>query len=331
MPRLTDVDESKVRSLVPARLLVTGKGKTKKSSWIFESAAEHFNVIYLDMDGCSALSGRVPAEQRERFYYIPMYGAPESIFTFLGALVKNKGKGLWDEDRQRSVDLKSSMGDKESMVTMLDLHRADRSTILVIDIWTVICHAIAMQVTGAAFDDLEKQEYGANEYPALYNTATAILVWLKTLPCHVLLVAHEEEYIKYKPGKSMLSGGSPAENIEAVMHQPLSISKKHSPTLIAQFSQVLRFVNTLDGSVSIITKSENGASGGGALLAPASHRYNNYSFSTMAAEAGMIQDTIQPLDAVVRTTTLGEARSAASSKGGGATAPMNLAAFATKS
>ena len=339
MPSLDSIADEDISSMDTARILMYARGKVGKSSYVFRTAAEKFNVIYWDFDGAAGLIKDVPEEHRKRFFYLPLYGRVENIITILKTLVANKGRLVYDFDRHRCVALNNTMEPDDLPVTYVDLGAADRSTISVTDSWTRICHSIVMQDTGVDYNDIDKLDYAAQEYNKMYRTANGIALWFSRMNCHTVMLAHEQEYIKYKAGKSMLSkipqGMDASANIESVLMQPESIGAKHSPTFASFFNQTFRLIYDATESKRLIstaypaggslvdfgsTTSLSGASGAVSIA--------NMPFAQMMAKAKLIPKSVQPLSDVVRDTTLGELRAALSAgKQPPAKAVVDLSAF----
>ena len=321
MPALDTLpDDHAAADIDTARILVFARGNAGKSSWIFRSAAAKHNVVYLDFDGCAGLIKDVPEEHRKRFFYLPAYGRVEEVINILKSLIASRGKLVYDFNRKKLVSLTATGQDETIPVTYLDLMAADRSTIFVTDSWTRICHSIVMQDTDVDFNDLEKMDYSAQDYSTMYRTANGVALWFSRLKCHTVMLAHEQEYIKYKPGRSMFSpipkGQDASIHIEERLTQPESLGAKHSPTFSSFYNQVFRLV--YDSAVDARKVSTQFPAGGTLVDFGASNTLNgdssigmaNMPFSKVMEMAKLVPPSVQPLTDVARDTTLGELRAA---------------------
>jgi len=294
-------------------ICIYGKPKTSKSRWLFEQGAAHHNVVYIDADNASPHTKLVPKEHRHRFAYIPAYKNPMQALSLLSALCVGSHKAGWDENSQTLANLKSTMGDQEAPVVTIDLSKADRSTIVVVDGWNSISQAayehFGTEISKGLSDGLFDMVADRSDYKPMYAMLNGILNRLKSLGNLTIVITWEESHIEYDP-KSIAPGMAARDAVITANYvQPVSVAHKHSSIFAGYFAQVFRFVTGGMGA-KISAKTNASQIAGGSLLAPMEENYAAFPFTKFTELANLRPKEIQPISDVVVYSTLGEARTA---------------------
>jgi len=258
------------------RILAYGPAKSKKTWWALNAAQAGFNVILLDGDDGWQIASQQPAAALER---ISIWQIKDQMKTpmfapVLARLLKNSNI-VWDE----SVHKLESLRPNENCVK-LDLDKLDSNCILVMDSWTALVNSMIMQF--ARENSIDLTEADKNEWE-FYGWAGRLTTWmlnkLKSLKCHVIVVAHSTVYEK-KTGK-----GKSAKT-EWARRQPISTSGPAAMQMADKFSDVL-FFHVHGSAFKIDTSGADDKDGGSRVIPPKDYQWNELQFVDICKAAGI--------------------------------------------
>lgn len=230
------------------KLLLIGDTKTGKTHWTMEAAEDGFNLVYLDGDvGAQTIKRRKPdgtyffsEEARSRVYHFFMGDTITKARysnNFLD-LVNAKPSIYWSDTLNRRV--RKNVDDLENdEISEISLTKLGANDVLVIDSWTALSHSEMETVadrTNTDLGEMEKADRGI--YASSGNRLTQFLRCIQHIKCHVIVIAHPDEYMHYKKPKGKQGRESELELIKQMMI-PKSSSKPHGLTLGKYFSDVL--------------------------------------------------------------------------------------------
>lgn len=243
MPRATNTGDNGL-----VKLLLIGDSGAGKDHWICEAAEAGFNVILNDGDVATQTVNR----RKENGDYFFSEEARNRIFIFdftdkmlkplfqenILAWIKARPSFMWDDTNQKLANPRKD-DLSESTVWEVTPSKFTSRDIWVIDTWTSLMQSVKQEVgnrTGVDIGQMDRADQSV--YASYRNRADQILSVIKGAPCHVVVLAHPEEYAKMKKerGKQKRQAQQEVEFIKAV---PLSCSKPHGRTMGGNFSEVL--------------------------------------------------------------------------------------------
>ena len=240
MPRMDNDDSGR---LSRARLLLIADGKYGKSYYAGMAGA-HFNVLYLDGDVAAETIQQLPAAVRRNIYLLSVGDTIDSgridhnNADFLTSFF-TESTLLWDDTRQKLVSRKDDLS--ESEVWEIKPAKMDNNTVLVIDSWTTAVMSLmqwAADAEGVDLMDTDSPEMRPI-YAAGGNKATQWLRIIEALPCHVIVVAHPDEFVKQeKPTGRVKDAKEGDMKVLWTKMVPKSTSKPHSLTMAKFFTDV---------------------------------------------------------------------------------------------
>jgi len=257
------------------RLMAFGPGKTRKTWWAGTAAEAGFNVILLDSDdGCAILKNLSPAA-RKRIYRVNIGDTKKRAVAaeFMTWFCKMPSI-FWNETDQKRM-IKPDVN-----CIQLDWARFDRNTVVICDSYSALCWSLALRYcieNQIDLADASKTEWDG--YRFCGQLATWMLGQLHTLPCHFILIGHQEVYEKYV-------GTGRDRKIDWTRTQMKSVSGPHAMTIAKGFDEVLYF--TIQGSsVSIDLRPEKDRDGGGRVIPPGRYKWEDLSFKEVCKLASI--------------------------------------------
>ena len=271
---------------IKLRQLIYGKQKTKKTWYAAKAAESNFNVILFDGDDGWHILNNIKHEYQKRITVVDCVDTTDrAIFaTFLSRLLK-KGKINWDE-----VEKKVALKPNENTLA-IDLTKLTKNDVVIIDSWTALVWSLTYKYALENHIDMADAEKDEWEF---YRWGGRIATWianqLQSLPCHVIVVAHETEYQKMKRN----SQGK--EVVDYVRVQIKSVSGNHASTMGTFFSDVLHFKQQSETVFKIEAFGNACEEGGSRLIEPKSYNWDEFSFGDFCKQAGVaIPDENNPL------------------------------------
>lgn len=273
------------------RELIYGESQRKKSLWAAGAADAGFNVLILNGDKPATIYKLLSKEAQSRIRIVNAYGK----FNFAD-LVRRllRGEAIWwdiTESKPAFVGLQN----KEHAHFKIDFSKLTSNDVLILDSWT----AEVLAVTNLTAEE-KKIDLGAVEKLewSLYGSVGMHLNWvidrLRKLPCHVIVIGHEDIWEKHKKDSS----GKLLADIEFTKTQFVSSSRPHAATMPKFFTDTLYFY--MVGNMFYIT-SEPAADriAGSTTIAPNRYKWDELSFGMLCKLGGIpTPDGKQPFPAI---------------------------------
>jgi AAA domain len=230
------------------KLLLIADSKCGKTPWA-AMAALHYNVLYLDGDvGIQSLNAYVPEEAKARIAYMNVgdyvdeNGQYIHRFADFFKTFATEGTYTWNDSRGETFQRRDYVfGESKDTVWQVRPARMDHTSVLIIDSWTALSQSAMEWKAGDLSVDLGEIEKVQREiYSGVGNKLTQFLTMIRSMPCHVIVIAHPREYVKLeKPAGTKI--GAMAEKdmkIEWTKLVPVSSSNPHSLTMPKYFTDV---------------------------------------------------------------------------------------------
>lgn len=227
------------------KALIIGNSKVGKTHYAMCAARDGFKVLYLDGDVSRPTIQQFDTNALSRLFYLPFgdmvsdSGVYVPRFSLLLRKFLSAGKFQWDDTANRSLIAdESAVG---HTIVEMNASRFNHEWVIVIDSWTSVSHSIMSAVAmNAGVDLADMDKAGQSIYGNANNMATDMLSRIRTLNCHVIVIAHPDEYVKYKVKKGNMRDAQRTENreIEYARMIPKSISRPHAMTVATYFTDV---------------------------------------------------------------------------------------------
>jgi hypothetical protein len=191
MPRMDQAPPQK--SLI--KLLLIADGKVGKSHFAGE-AAKFFKTLYIDGDVAIPTLNKLPMEARKNMYLLPAHdsilgGSRDTLFCNIMQEFTSVIKFRWNDTHSRLARMKD-----EGDIWEITPGKMDESCLLVLDSWTALVESLMLKVAIEAGVDIKTAT--TNEMRPVYQgsaqLATAFLQVIRAMPCHVIVLAHPDEY-----------------------------------------------------------------------------------------------------------------------------------------
>lgn len=249
------------------RLFLYGEEKTRKTWWIMRAVQAGFNVHMLDCDdgaGIKTMFNRIhkpTPEEFNRLNIIPVKDTLDSKLAaiFITALLANRYM-VFDEDA-RKIRTDMSQVDLGNAHYVINPKKLDSNDIIVVDSWTALVSSVDLKFADELGVDITTGDKSGEElYGKDYKFLNWILSQFKALPCHLVVIGHQQVHQKMKQVKKndkliRETDGNP-------IIQPISSSAKHSGMIGKHFSDILYFYNTPEGNNRINTAKSGDRMGG---------------------------------------------------------------------
>lgn len=244
MPSLDDMIDKKVAR--PLRELLYGRTQTKKTWWVGKAAEAGYNVLLLEGDGNPQVLSNIAPEARHRVHVLNM-GDKLGKFDF----IKNvtwffRGQDMLWDDTNHQVSLTGMKPGNDYY--KLNANKLNTNWVVGLDSYTALVQSAVMKYAeenGIDLSEAEKGEDGRAMFLWLGNYLNWMLSQAKALPCHFVMVCHEDVWEKRKKDPV----NSRKEIVEFTRTQIKSSSGPHAMQVPKHFTDVLRF--TLDGTKNI--------------------------------------------------------------------------------
>lgn len=186
-----------------AKLLLIADGKLGKTFYAASVARAGFNVLYLDGDvgaatiGSMLQEGQLTKEQANRIYLLDirdtiMGGVRDTRMIETMNEFASSATFKWNETANRPAthkDVGEIWSIKPALMTNTD--------VLVIDSWTAYTESLMLWVARA--NGLDLTTASLSEMRAVYQggglKSTEMLQMIRSMPCHVIVLAHPDEYM----------------------------------------------------------------------------------------------------------------------------------------
>jgi len=265
------------------RVLCYGSAHSKKTWWAGTAAEAGFNVLFLEGDGNWSILQNINKKDHDRINVID-FSDKQKEAVFAKALVRllKQGKLIWDEATKTATALKPF---PESAVC-IDLTKLTQNDVVVVDSWTALVYSLSVQYSRENGIDMSDPDKADRDY---YGWAGKLALWvlnqLKTLPCHVVVIAHSTVYEKYsKDGK----------NMEMQRRQPLSTSGPNAMQMASKFTDVL-FFYAKGVAFKIDVSGDADKDGGSRSLAPKTYSWDELQFKDLCKAAKVTMPVDNPI------------------------------------
>ena len=270
------------------RVLAYGQAKTRKTWWAYNAVRANFNVIALDGDIGYHIGMQIPEEYRHRLQILNVNDTADiPIFARFMAQAfstsANKRAFIWDEQSSTNVTT-SKMQDAHSHY-QINFSKLGSGDILVVDSWTKLCISLMWQYSNEqniSFEDAKKVEWDG--YGWAGRAATFFLQQLVALPCHLIVIAHEDVYEKRKTTIGV--NGKAVQTVEWSRIQPKSVSGPHAMSMGRAFSDIYHFQRA--GSMNRIdTSGSRDRDGGSRIIQPKVFNWDELQFDAVCKVANI--------------------------------------------
>lgn len=315
MPRMDTPQPTK--ALV--KLLLIGDGKIGKTHYAGMAAKEGLNVLYLDGDVGAQTIATLPIEARRHIYLMTMTdvvesGQREHIFINVMTDLVNSVALRWDDAQQR-VAKRPYTND----IWELRLSKMDNSCVLVIDSWTGLTESIMLKCAIANNVDLSTATTSQMRpvYQSANLIATSFLQVIRSLRCHVIVIAHPDEYVHLtKPtGKTVREAKESDMVIDYTKMIPKTTSKPQGLNMAKYFTDVAWAEIAPNGKERRLDFALKQSRIGGGHFTGSKDADTEHSFANLIRQVGgVIPSEHQPTEPWLKIIPAGEATAPAESK-----------------
>ena len=274
------------------RDLIYGHPKTRKTYWALCAAYANMNVVLFDGDDGAHIVNLIEPEFRDRITVLDLRDTVNNpVFAkFVVRLLNDQSPFIWDENEKRTT----ANPNTEHYNMFVNPQALTANTVLIFDSWTALNQSVILNYAreqSIDLSDAEKTDWDGYGFQS--RLLNLILSKLKTLNCHVIVVAHETTYEKRDTsGKKIIS-----QKI-----QPVSSSGPHAQTLGMHFSDMLRFEWIAKGNLKINAYAAKDEQGGSRLIKPDSYKFDDLPFSKLLEAANALPEEYEPQDAFISFT-----------------------------
>lgn len=241
-----------------AKLLLIGEGKCGKTDLAGMAGADGFNVLYLDGDvGAQTIAG-LPTQAKQNIYLLNVsdrYTDSGGIETFFAQFFKawtTKKHIVWNDSHQRpySVIADGQVNETDEFWTLRPA-RMDHNTVLAIDSWSSLSQSCMQWAANEYGVDLGEVGDDRKDMRKVYQAAgeklTQFLLAIQNAPCHVIVLAHPQEFVKTKKPEGKTIRGMAEGDLKVLWTKmvPKSSSNNHALSMAKYFTDVAWLEPTL--------------------------------------------------------------------------------------
>ena len=270
-----------------------------KTHYALEAAKAGFNVTVLDGD----VAGNVLAQKdfddcRERISYFAMQDTmTHSIFGPTIEKMFNTPTLLWNDTEGRELYARDDMD--EAQVTTISLGAMDHRDLIIMDSWTALSESFCARYCAKAGVKQIAELTPAGRrtmYQCVGAELSQISNMIRSCRCHVICIAHPDEYERKTKPKGKVSEIKEEDMIiVSTKLTPKSISKPHGATLAAKFTDVVWLEIGFGGKRYIDGRPSETKDGGGRF--DAKKLSSEFSFVELVRRAGgYIPPELKPFD-----------------------------------
>lgn len=278
------------------KLLLIGAGKSGKSGYAGEAAKAGFNVLFCDGDVATQTLALLDGDAKSRIYVLPFGDvmgsgdtAREPRFQQLLMDMATSDKFVWNDSRgSYFFRSQANVDDWAEEIWEIRLAQLNNTWVWVIDSWTSFVESIMLDIQmQLGIDPLVAKLTDMREvYRVAENRANAMLAMIRAARCHVIVLAHPDEYQKTRnPEGAKVGQVKEAEKIiEWTKQIPKSTSRPHALKMSKYFTDVAWTEVSPSGIRRINFKmSEDRISGGHFDKVDTT---DNYSFANLVKQIG---------------------------------------------
>lgn len=305
MPRMDQATE--VSQLI--KLLLIADGKAGKTHYAGEAAAAGFNVFYLSGDVAAPTLAQLPAEAKKRIYFIDAVdsisgGVRDTRFINTVSELTTNVKFRWNDTLGRIAKAKD-----EEEIWEIQPAKMGPSELFVLDSWTSLVESIMLKCAnqhGVNLSDASTTEMRP-VYQSSALMATSLLQVIRSMPCHVLVLGHPDEYEHRRSpdGKKVGNVKETEMIIEWTKRIAKSTSRPHSLQMPKYFTDVAWLEVSPTGTRKIDFRPKDDRVGGGHFAG--FENTQDYSFANLVkAVGGKVPDGSQPIEPWLNIIPAGE-------------------------
>ncbi len=225
------------------KLLLIGDGKIGKTRYAGEAAAAGFDVLYMGGDGGEITLAMLLAAAQQRIY---LMGVGDTV---MGGQRDHKFIDNFSEFctnvTLRWNDSTGQIAERKDTGEIWEIRPAEigPDTVFVLDSWTSLTESIMLKaaIKNGVFLDQATQNQMRPVYQSSALMATAALQLIRALNCHVIVIAHPDEYTHTtKPEGRKMSDASKENDliVDWTKLIPKSTSKPHGMVMPKYFTDV---------------------------------------------------------------------------------------------
>ena len=259
------------------RELLYGPAKSKKTWWIGKAAEANFNILLIDGDDGWHILNKIKPEFQKRIQVIDATDElNRPVFAKFATQMLKSGNFIWDEKKKVSAKLSPN----ENCIH-IPLNMLGRNDIVVFDSWTALVRSLQLQYAKENMIDLSQAEEDESNKWGFYRWGGVIATWivgqLTALNCHVVVIAHVDQYEKLsKDGKKVIYS----------KRQVKSTSGPHAMQLPSQFSEILYFYPK-GSAFKIDASGSDTEDGGSRIVPPKIYNWDDLQFKDIIRMAGL--------------------------------------------
>lgn len=281
------------------KALIIGDGKIGKTWWAGQAAKDGFNLLYIDGDVGRPTLQQLDISARRRIYHMDVrdtlaggvkdYRFLESMIEFTTSITFK-----WN-DTQGRVAKKSDPA--TDTIWEIKPGQMDHNAVLVLDSWTGLTES--MMTAGAQVNGVDLANATTPEMRPVYQSAglkaSQILQCIRSIRCHVIVIAHPDEYSHtIKPTGRKVSDIKESELIiDWTKLIPKSTSRPQALSMAKYFTDILWAESNATGSERLINArlDPNKISGGHWTDRK---KFEEYSFANLVRHLGGTVPTETP-------------------------------------
>lgn len=282
MPEATDIVDDNTNLL---RILLYGPSKCRKTTWALKAVEAGFNLVFLRGEDNLQVIRQIPRNLLHKIKIIdirePLGGA--SLCYFMTEFLSAKDF-VWNETTKTKY-ISGIAAEADGNYVQVRPRLLGPNDILVLDTWTAYVQSMDRQFAGINhinLADAAKKDWEG--YGWTGRLADWSISQLKALPCHVLVVAHQQTYEK----KSSIRDGKGGwlTHTEWTRIQPVSTSSASSQRLAKDFTDVFLFY-LVGEQVKIETGPKQDRDGGSTNVPPGTHNWEKFQFLDLFTTSGI--------------------------------------------
>lgn len=271
------------------KMLLTAEAKMGKTHYAAQAAAAGFNVLMLDGDGGAATVARLPLETRRNIYLLNcgdqlVAGLRDSRFQDTIREFTSMAKFRWNDTAGRIA----TRNDREGEIWQIEPAKIDHTCVLILDAWTGYVESLQLKCAREVGVDI--QTATTQQMRPVYQMsglrATALLQMFRAARCHVICIAHADEYQHTKaPDGKTVSGVKEGEReILWTKRIPKSTSRPHGLQMAKYFTDSPWMALSGSGKRQLDFRTQAERVGGGHFDGIKS--VEEYSFANLVKEIG---------------------------------------------
>lgn len=229
------------------KLLLVGEGKGGKTHYAGMAAAAGFHTLYFDGDVAEATLRDLPEQALRNLYVLDVGdrsfgGSLDCRFSQLFASILSRPRVVWNDSKGELFNLLKPQGTESDEIWDLYPAKMDENCLLVIDSWTSLSQSTMQWAAMELNVDLSEPIRGKmrDVYQMAGEKLTQFAAILRSAPCHVIVIAHPNEYTKMKPpsGRRVSDVKEKDMEIDFTKLLPKSSSNNHALSMAKYFTDI---------------------------------------------------------------------------------------------